>query len=226
VPYLNPLVLRKEFESILASEGDTCLNQPKFVDDHPIIYWNMIWTFTRIGVESHMTGLVLGSACVEANPHSSWSLANSSNILISTVWHNPRLHEEVGQPMYLCWSDEKQHSSSLISALVTDQTTVPKVVLQKVLSCLQCSDLTEPLKCLAQERQKLKGRGHSLYREILFLAITALGRENIDQGAFDREYQMAFERIPSKDPKLYLKCDNPPSVASLCCRQHFRPLEL
>lgn len=42
VPYLNPLVLRKEFESILAAEGDSSLAQPKFVDEHPIIYWNMV----------------------------------------------------------------------------------------------------------------------------------------------------------------------------------------
>lgn len=42
VPYLNPLVLRKELESILHTEGDVCLTQPKFVDEHPIIYWNMV----------------------------------------------------------------------------------------------------------------------------------------------------------------------------------------
>lgn len=42
VPYLNPLVLRKELESILYAEGDSCLTEPKFVDEHPIIYWNMV----------------------------------------------------------------------------------------------------------------------------------------------------------------------------------------
>lgn len=42
VPYLNPLVLRKEVESILDNEGDAALNQPRFVDDHPIIYWNLV----------------------------------------------------------------------------------------------------------------------------------------------------------------------------------------
>jgi hypothetical protein len=42
VPYLNPLVLRKEFENILHNEGDSCLTQPRFVDEHPIIFWNMV----------------------------------------------------------------------------------------------------------------------------------------------------------------------------------------
>lgn len=42
VPYLNPLVLRKELENILHAEGDLCLTRPCFVDEHPIIYWNMV----------------------------------------------------------------------------------------------------------------------------------------------------------------------------------------
>jgi hypothetical protein len=44
----------------------------------------------------------------------------------------------------------------------------------------------EPLKKLAIERQKLKGKGvnrsHSLYWDILFLAFTVIGRKNIDHG--------------------------------------------
>lgn len=42
VPYLNPLVLRKELENILQHEGDPSLTKPSFVDQHPIIYWNMV----------------------------------------------------------------------------------------------------------------------------------------------------------------------------------------
>lgn len=51
--------------------------------------------FTRIGVESHLPGLALGCAIVSANPDHSWDSANSSNVLISTMWHNARLHDEV-----------------------------------------------------------------------------------------------------------------------------------
>ena len=42
VPYLSPLVLRRELEGILEQEGDVCLTQASFVDQHPIIYWNMV----------------------------------------------------------------------------------------------------------------------------------------------------------------------------------------
>lgn len=43
VPYLNPLVLRKELENILTEEGDSSLRKSTFVDEHPIIYWNLVW---------------------------------------------------------------------------------------------------------------------------------------------------------------------------------------
>lgn len=59
VPYLNPLVLRKELENILQREGDLCLAEPNFVSEHPIIYWNLVWTFERINVQSHLPGLCL-----------------------------------------------------------------------------------------------------------------------------------------------------------------------
>ena len=54
VPYLSPLVLRKELENMLEREGDYCLVNPDCVDDHPIIYWNLVWYFERIAVKSQV----------------------------------------------------------------------------------------------------------------------------------------------------------------------------
>ncbi|KAB0799579.1 hypothetical protein PPYR_07459 [Photinus pyralis] len=59
VPYLNPLVLRKELENILSLEGDLSLADAKFVEQHPIIYWNLVWSFERINVQSHLPNLYL-----------------------------------------------------------------------------------------------------------------------------------------------------------------------
>jgi hypothetical protein len=86
VPYLSPLVLRRELEGILEQEGDVCLTQASFVDQHSIIYWNMVialirigapnniltylfweffkilhqlWYFERVGLMSHMAALIL-----------------------------------------------------------------------------------------------------------------------------------------------------------------------
>lgn len=59
VPYLNPLVLRKELENILAQEGDGSLSTPGFLEEHPIIYWNLVWIMERIDVTTHLPGLCL-----------------------------------------------------------------------------------------------------------------------------------------------------------------------
>lgn len=59
VPYLNPLVLRKELENILAQEGDGSLLLASFIDEHPIIYWNLVWLMERIDVATHLPALSL-----------------------------------------------------------------------------------------------------------------------------------------------------------------------
>lgn len=59
VPYLNPLVLRKELENILSQEGDASLSSSTFIDEHPIIYWNLVWIMERIDVTTHLPNLCL-----------------------------------------------------------------------------------------------------------------------------------------------------------------------
>lgn len=56
-PYLNPLVLRKELENILVQHGDNCLCKYNFVEEHPIIYWNLVWFMERIGIQTHLPDL-------------------------------------------------------------------------------------------------------------------------------------------------------------------------
>lgn len=33
------------------------MSDPKFLDEHPIIYWNLIWAFERINVQTHLPNL-------------------------------------------------------------------------------------------------------------------------------------------------------------------------
>ena len=44
VPYLSPLVLRKELENLLAnsSDGGALLQAKEFVEQKPILYWNLV----------------------------------------------------------------------------------------------------------------------------------------------------------------------------------------
>ena len=50
VPYLSPLVLRKELENLLAnsSDGGTLLQSKRFVEEKPILYWNLVSTRNNI----------------------------------------------------------------------------------------------------------------------------------------------------------------------------------
>jgi len=90
-----------------------------------------VWVFERIAVPSHISGLCLDANCVLGDRdindfHDIWSACDSSNVLITTLWDNPKLYDDLGSPMYVFWSDEESKESCLISALVTDRNTVPK----------------------------------------------------------------------------------------------------
>lgn len=57
VPYLNPLVLRKYLENILTQEGDLALLKANFVEEHKIVYWNLLWIMERIESKTHLPDL-------------------------------------------------------------------------------------------------------------------------------------------------------------------------
>lgn len=61
VPYLSPLVLWKELESLLVNEGDQAISSPSVVDQHPIVFWNLVWYFKRLDMPSNLPALILAS---------------------------------------------------------------------------------------------------------------------------------------------------------------------
>lgn len=62
--YLSPLVLRKELESLLENEGEAVLAQPQFLENHCIIFWNLVWYFQRLGLPSNLLQLVQASPLI------------------------------------------------------------------------------------------------------------------------------------------------------------------
>lgn len=66
-------------------------------------------------------------------------------------------------------------------------------------------------------------RQRSFYREILFLSLVSLGRENIDIEAFDNEYRAAYKSLPTEVLGKMQKIDAPPSSSVECCRKCFGP---
>ncbi|XP_030250501.1 DENN domain-containing protein 4B-like [Sparus aurata] len=81
VAYLSPLVLRKELESLLENEGEAVLAQPQFLENHSIIYWNLVWYFQRLGLPSNLLQLVRASALV-----SQFTQSESSAVRVRLLW--------------------------------------------------------------------------------------------------------------------------------------------
>ena len=115
---------------------------------------------------------------------------------------------------------------------MTEHQPFPRPLLEQLLSGIQYNDMLRPLKLLTSELMKRKtksgsiARHHGIYRELLFLSFVAIGRENIDQIAFDREYRLAYDRLDSQSVTSLGRVDSPPSIASVFCRHFFRQLEL
>ncbi|XP_064474755.1 DENN domain-containing protein 4C-like [Ornithodoros turicata] len=225
VPYLSPLVLRKEVENVLEHEGDDCMLSATFVDQHPIIYWNLIWYFKRLSLPSHLPQLSLEAPQLHGNRQipDAWQGTEGKAINVICCWDNPKLHADMVPPMYR--QLRKASVSPLVKSLVTEDK---KSVTEQVLACVQHGNIKEAVQLLLRERQKTRtaSRRPSLYRDILFLAIAVLGRETINQRSFDIEYWKAYdELIPTKRTTLY-KSDKYPSLRAMMCRKFFRELEL
>ena len=59
VPYLSPIVLRKELESLISQGKEELFHQESLVTDRPIIYWNLVWLFTRLQLPTYLPLLAL-----------------------------------------------------------------------------------------------------------------------------------------------------------------------
>uniref|UniRef100_A0A8C3SJL9 DENN domain containing 4A n=1 Tax=Chelydra serpentina TaxID=8475 RepID=A0A8C3SJL9_CHESE len=203
VPYLSPLVVWKELESLLENEGDRVITVADFVDHHPIVFWNLVWYFRRLDLPSNLPGLILSSEHCNKNskiPRNCMS-EDSKYVLIQMLWDNMKLHQDPGQPLYILWNAQ---SKSMVKSIKMNDVYGPM------------SQILERLNKWPQIK-----RQRSLYREILFLSLVALGRENIDIDAFDREYKMAYDRLTANQVKSTHNCDRPPSTGVMECRKTF-----
>uniref|UniRef100_A0A7N6BQI8 DENN domain containing 4A n=1 Tax=Anabas testudineus TaxID=64144 RepID=A0A7N6BQI8_ANATE len=221
VPYLSPLVLWKELESLLENEGDSVITEADMVDHHPIIYWNLVWYFRRLDLPSNLPGLILTSEHCNRDSQvpRRWMSEDSKHVLIQILWDNLKLHQDPIQPLYILWNTE---CSSLLQT-PTDESRCFEELLQSVVKSIQRNDVSRPMAQLLQILGQTLGvkRQRSLYRDILFLSLVALGKDNIDIDAFDREYKLAYDRLVPSLVKLTHNCDRPPSTGVMECRRTF-----
>uniref|UniRef100_A0A8K9WNA9 DENN domain containing 4A n=1 Tax=Oncorhynchus mykiss TaxID=8022 RepID=A0A8K9WNA9_ONCMY len=144
VPYLSPLVLWKELESLLENEGDPVITVSAVVDHHPIIYWNLVWSFRRLDLPSNLPGLILTSE--HCNRGSTvprhWMSEDSKHVLIQILWDNLKLHRDLIQPFYILWNTQsKSHEA---------ERPFGEELLHSVVKSIQRNDVSRPMGQLLQ----------------------------------------------------------------------------
>nr|XP_051677791.1 C-myc promoter-binding protein isoform X8 [Oryctolagus cuniculus] len=233
VPYLSPLVVWKELESLLENEGDHAIAVADFVDHHPIVFWNLVWYFRRLDLPSNLPGLILSSE--HCNKYSKiprhCMSEDSKHVLIQMLWDNMKLHQDPGQPLYILWNAHSQNRTLLfetqkypmVHLLQKSDSSFNQELLKSIVKSIKMNDVYGPMSQILETLSKCPHfkRQRSLYREILFLSLVALGRENIDIDAFDKEYKMAYDRLTPSQVRSTHNCDRPPSTGVMECRKTF-----
>ncbi|XP_072232803.1 DENN domain-containing protein 4C isoform X1 [Leuresthes tenuis] len=222
VPYLSPLVLRKELETLLENEGDQVIYTHKFLSQHPIIFWNLVWYFRRLDLPTHLPGLILASEhCNNGVQLPLTSLTqDSKQVYIQLLWDNINLHQEPGEPLYLLWRSFLEKKGTLAP---TDHQEI-RTLLNTIVRNIQTNDVYGPINLLIREAKRRPDgvkRQRSIYREILFLSLVALGRDNIDVEAFDREYRQAYDELSAEQLKSLHRIDHPPTPSIQWCLKCF-----
>jgi len=227
VPYLNPLVLRKELENMFENDGIDTLQSPDVVQEKSIIFWNLVWYFKRLDLPSHLAGHVLSTYPSNERPDKFEERRSISGlgtqVLVSTSWDGDREEYDM-VPLYVLWNAPADQQGSLM-----DKGLTTRSVMQSVVAHIQENDVVNPTIILLEERNRQKNINPnarwSAYRELLFLSLTACGAENIDIDAFDKEYRRAYKRIFESKNHSDLLCpeDKYPPVRAVYCRRTFDP---
>uniref|UniRef100_A0A8C5E4B6 DENN/MADD domain containing 4B n=1 Tax=Gouania willdenowi TaxID=441366 RepID=A0A8C5E4B6_GOUWI len=142
VAYLSPLVLRKELESLLENEGDAVLGETRFLENHSIIFWNLVWYFQRLGLPNNLLQLVWNSPLVS---HFTQVRMERHHMFISfslVTWNDP-VHSYI--PFCVVVGELRGQSSAALGHFDSRHAPVP---LNQCFSTLGSGPHVDPLKFL------------------------------------------------------------------------------
>uniref|UniRef100_G1RQT6 DENN domain containing 4A n=1 Tax=Nomascus leucogenys TaxID=61853 RepID=G1RQT6_NOMLE len=208
---------------LLENEGDHAITVADFVDHHPIVFWNLVWYFRRLDLPSNLPGLILSSEhCNKYSKIPRHCMSEDSKyVLIQMLWDNMKLHQDPGQPLYILWNAHTQ-KYPMVHLLQKSDNSFNQELLKSMVKSIKMNDVYGPMSQILETLNKCRFILFAyLYREILFLSLVALGRENIDIDAFDKEYKMAYDRLTPSQVKSTHNCDRPPSTGVMECRKTF-----
>ncbi|CAI7992068.1 C-myc promoter-binding protein [Geodia barretti] len=232
VPYLSPVVLRKELETIISQDGGDILSREELATSSPSVYWNLVWYFSRLQLPTYLPLLTLWNF---TRTHRELR-KQSVQMKVDLMWD--KRYPGTPDPLYLMWLGKVPRVMQLPSSpglTRSDSATQ----LQSLVAKTQWGQLTSVLHSLLEDRQstppsdsqgtpppaELKPRPHrSVYRETLFFKAAIMGSINVDQ--FDQEFRQAVQRLPRPLTALLTSDDLPPSPRARHCRTDFGSLQV
>uniref|UniRef100_A0A8C8FTD3 DENN/MADD domain containing 4B n=1 Tax=Oncorhynchus tshawytscha TaxID=74940 RepID=A0A8C8FTD3_ONCTS len=223
---IHPLVLRKELESLLENEGEAVLAQGQLLDSHSIIFWNLVWYFHRLGLPSNLLQLVRSSPL--ANQLAQVTLLPA--VRVRLLWDTLTPDTDHWPPLYILW---RIHSGVPMRNHSWRRHNHPFTLafLEEVLRWVGMNEIHKGITLFLETIAKQPGTtlcclSRSLYREMLFLTLAAMGRDHV--AAFDKKYKAAYQRLSGSlgRGELRRKRAQPPSPKAVDCRRSFLlPLE-
>ncbi|XP_053133428.1 DENN domain-containing protein 4B isoform X2 [Hemicordylus capensis] len=221
--YLSPLVLRKELETLLENEGADFLSQPELVDNHPIIYWNLVWYFQRLSMPSGLPQLLLASKHVQ--PAHQGSTQEGPLVSVRLLWDILKPDPDSFPPLYVLWRSHRDIPTRLQSWRRHNHPFTLNF-LEAVLSTMGMGEMHKAISLFLETVAGLANPAHlqrSVYREILFLKLAALGRDHVDIADFDKKYKSAYSKLAGSVGKESLKQRRaqPPTSKAIDCRKSF-----
>ncbi|KAJ8398464.1 hypothetical protein AAFF_G00427190 [Aldrovandia affinis] len=224
VAYLSPLVLRKELESLLENEGEAVLSQGLLLDSHSIIFWNLVWYFQRLGLPSNLLQLIRSSQMASQLTQ---GMENSA-VRVRLLWDTLTPDTDHWPPLYVLW---RIHSGAPMRNHCWRRHNHPFTLafLEEVLRWVGMNEVHKAVTLFLDTIAKQPGTPRiqrSLYREILFLTLAAMGKDHV--AAFDKKYKAAYSRLSGSlgREELRRKRAQPPSPKAVDCRRCFLvPLE-
>ncbi|KJH40906.1 hypothetical protein DICVIV_13131 [Dictyocaulus viviparus] len=202
--YISPLVLRREVETLLA--GDMfALKDPKVMNSHPVVFWNIVFYLRRLALPSHLYMWI------------------SPRVHVRCVYDRPLDH--IGPiPIYLANPNHKIVSNEKVSRHLPVWRTVTQAVQEnKLFTAIQA--LINDSRRVNDNGQITLGQHFPVFRDIQFASLDSFGRALLRDN-LDRQYVEEYSKLPPRIMCILPHQDKPQSPVQRACRKVFLPLDL
>ncbi|CAI4221129.1 unnamed protein product [Auanema sp. JU1783] len=203
VAFVSPLVLRRELETLLASDIQALKNKD-LMNSHPVVFWNFVYYMRRLNLPSHMFNWI-------APRHH-----------VRCVYDRPWQHTDI-TPLYFANSNHR-FGEGKVNARTNEvwQNVVKSVQENKLFSALQI--LINNYR-VTQNGRVIIAAHFPVFRDVLFASLDYFGR-GLLRDNLDVQYPHEFEHLPVRIRNLLPFYDLPQKPVLRACRKIFMPLDL